>query len=453
MSETGKSDRWNSLLETLGVPASESKPALPAAEAPSAEAPPAPAKPQSISMLRPEKAKPAPKPKAASQPAKSPSYWSRIAGALGLESAAPPEPPAVEETKTEEPRIEEPRAEEPPRAFERPRREQRPREDRPRHEDRPRREERQRRDEPPRESELPPRSSLDEMFGPKPADVDVFGLRVESDSPRVREPSTPRDREDEDRGSVLEYDRPEGSGSDLPLGATPPREDRDQGDEGAGREGRGRRRRRGRGRGRRGDVEGREGAPRAHEADIEPAGEEADFDIDRDAEFDLDAELRTDPGMESEQSDRGQRRDREAEPGRYPAAGEREGRDEGDQRGGRTRRRRGRRGRRDRDETSAPGPSPYSDTLDKPERFGPPRDQRGPASRAARPDDDEIDDDLSLETDDADEGDEGRGGDVPTHKKIPTWNEAVGILIDANMASRANSPDRDHGRGRGRGRR
>src|SRR5688572_24242391 len=120
MSEPGKSDRWNSLLETLGVPAGESKPTLPAADAPSA-----PAKPQSISMLRPEKAKPAPKPKAAAQPAKSPSYWSRIAGALGLESAAPPEPPPLEETRPEEPQIEEPRAEEPPRAFERPRRDQR----------------------------------------------------------------------------------------------------------------------------------------------------------------------------------------------------------------------------------------------------------------------------------------------------------------------------------------
>ena len=67
------------------------------------------------------------------------------------------------------------------------------------------------------------------------------------------------DREDDDRGSVLDYDRPEGSGSDLPLGSAPPRESREQGEEGSGREGRGRRRRRGRGRGRRGGgVEGRE---------------------------------------------------------------------------------------------------------------------------------------------------------------------------------------------------
>ncbi|HMC11205.1 MAG TPA: hypothetical protein VKH44_07935, partial [Pirellulaceae bacterium] len=82
MPEPGKSDRWNSLLETLGVPASEPKPAPPAAEAPASETPTAPAKPQPVSMLRQEKAKGAPKPPPAKPAAKSPSYWSRIAGAL-----------------------------------------------------------------------------------------------------------------------------------------------------------------------------------------------------------------------------------------------------------------------------------------------------------------------------------------------------------------------------------
>jgi hypothetical protein len=53
-----------------------------------------------------------------------------------------------------------------------------------------------------------------------------------------------------------------------------------------------------------------------------------------------------------------------------------------------------------------------------------------------------------------DEHDDEQGGNVPTHKKIPTWEEAVNILIDANMATRTNSDrDRDRGRGRGRGRR
>src|SRR4051794_16439501 len=99
MSEPGKSDRWNSLLETLGVPVSETKPS--AAESPPAEAPAVP-KPQPTSLLRPQKAKAAPKPPAAKPAAKSPSYWSRIAGALGLDVPAQPEPPA------EEPRAEKP---------------------------------------------------------------------------------------------------------------------------------------------------------------------------------------------------------------------------------------------------------------------------------------------------------------------------------------------------------
>jgi hypothetical protein len=49
--------------------------------------------------------------------------------------------------------------------------------------------------------------------------------------------------------------------------------------------------------------------------------------------------------------------------------------------------------------------------------------------------------------------DDSADGGSPSHKKIPTWEEAVNLLIDTNMAARANSPDRgDRGRGRGRGR-
>jgi hypothetical protein len=46
---------------------------------------------------------------------------------------------------------------------------------------------------------------------------------------------------------------------------------------------------------------------------------------------------------------------------------------------------------------------------------------------------------------------EGAPAGHPTHKKIPTWEEAVGILIEANMAARADRPDRDRDRGRGGG--
>lgn len=57
---------------------------------------------------------------------------------------------------------------------------------------------------------------------------------------------------------------------------------------------------------------------------------------------------------------------------------------------------------------------------------------------------------ASGEADDLDDlgGEEGEAG-VPTHRKIPTWQEAVGILIEANMAVRTNNPERDRDRGRG----
>jgi hypothetical protein len=58
--------------------------------------------------------------------------------------------------------------------------------------------------------------------------------------------------------------------------------------------------------------------------------------------------------------------------------------------------------------------------------------------------------DEALEHDDLGGDDEEVGG-YSTHKKIPTWDEAVGVMIDANMASRASHPDRDRDRGRGGG--
>src|SRR5437016_1875927 len=141
MAEPGKTERWNSLLESLGVPASE--PAPPPQPPADADAP-ATAKPQPVSLLPSQKAKAAPKPKAGPPAAKSPSYWSRIAGALGLDvgaTATPPEPEAPKIQRTEEPKAEaiepprhEPRRhaeqtparerEMPARAFERPRREE-----------------------------------------------------------------------------------------------------------------------------------------------------------------------------------------------------------------------------------------------------------------------------------------------------------------------------------------
>src|SRR5688572_10369498 len=91
MTEPGKSDRWNSLLETLGVPIAEPKPAAKTQAAEPEHAAPAPARQPPRAML-PERAKATPKPKVGPPAAKSPSYWSRIAGALGLEVTPEPEP-------------------------------------------------------------------------------------------------------------------------------------------------------------------------------------------------------------------------------------------------------------------------------------------------------------------------------------------------------------------------
>jgi hypothetical protein len=277
------------------------------------------------------------------------------------------------------------------------------------------------------------------MFGAKGDDVDVFSLSG-ANAPRAREPGDSRSREDEDRGSVLDYEAPEGSGSDLALG-------RASGDEKAGREdapGRDGRRRRRRGRGRRGRGEFREGPPpQQHEADIEPAGEEADFDLERDDAIELESEIGAERGLPADEPEGGRWREPEEEAERYLPSGERQARDRGEQGGERGRRGRGRGRGRDRDRSTGERPPHY-------------RSEQSPRTGAPRPEavervhsaDDEIDEELTAEIE---EGDEGRGGDVPTHKKIPTWEEAINTLIDANMANRG--PDRDRGYGRGRGRR
>lgn len=440
MSEPGKSDRWNSLLETLGVPASESKPQPSAAEAPPVENPLG-AKPQPVSMLPPAKAKAAPKPKPAPPAAKSPSYWSRIAGALGLDVPAVPEPPPVESLQVpqaeerreqeveqvEQPprhRAREPMAREhdlPPRAFGRANREERPpREGRHEREERSAREDRPRREERPRSDEPPSRPALNEMFGPKAPDIDVFGFaEEETEKHRSREPNAPAGRETDENGSVLDYDAPAAAGSDLEINEPLGHEAQHRGDEGPEQEGsRRRRRRRGRGRGRRGSREPHEADAPRHEADIEPAGEEADFDLARD-------ELARDEEMELDTE--------------FP---ERAPRPEipDEERGGR-RHRRSRSSSRERQTRGTGRMPPKEAEAGERAGFGSPRDQRSGSTQDAPDLDDELESD-SIELDD------DRGGDVPTHKKIPTWDDAVGFLIEANMANRG--PDRDRGRGRGR---
>jgi hypothetical protein len=85
--------------------------------------------------------------------------------------------------------------------------------------------------------------------------------------------------------------------------------------------------------------------------------------------------------------------------------------------------------------------------------------ESGPRERRSRDDheDDEDDDDSPLEDlhDEDDEGDDSpkRG----SHKNIPTWSEAIGVMVETNLLSRKSSPQRpgpsrERGRGRGRGR-
>jgi hypothetical protein len=40
------------------------------------------------------------------------------------------------------------------------------------------------------------------------------------------------------------------------------------------------------------------------------------------------------------------------------------------------------------------------------------------------------------------------GGEGHAHKKIPTWQETVGVLIDGNMSMRSERPETRGGRGR-----
>ncbi len=543
MSEPGK-DRWNSLLETLGVPADETAPPPTTSEPSASESATTESRvKQPVSMLRPEK-KAAAKAKPTKPPAKSPSYWSRIAGALGLESAAEAEPtpeasieqPVVEAESTESvaesilpPDHFAPRRSEEPRPREREefspreggrrssRRDERPtrgEERQPRGEDRPPRSE----ERPPRSEERPPRReersrreerdvpsppivppALNEMFGSKPADINVFGLGLDHDDSDDEESDQPRARsvkeqplDDHETGPVLDYDQPEGS--DLSFGEPRSGQPESGNEEGESRDGhRRRRRRRGRGRGR-GTEQPQQSAP-LDEVDIEPAREDADFDFDRDEELELDADVRDQPapGRErSERPERGPQRNRDsASPGysrgaeRQPRHGNRGdsgrgegvrgetgrgenvrsegvrgesvrgegGRGEGGRGASRDDDSRGSRSRRERPERGERAPPPAGQTGyprgDERGERRPPRDQRPPTGRGARPVDDELDDDLhAVDIEDDEVGESG----LPTHSKIPTWDEAVNLLIDANMATRASNPDRGGGGDRGRGR-
>ena len=241
----------------------------------------------------------------------------------------------------------------------------------------------------PDESPFPPRRHREPVDDVAP-DIDLdadFGVEAEADLPPLADLEEPP--------------------ADLPRGERQ-QEDRE-------RSGRRRRRRRRGGRGEEG-VEAKGSERRGEPIREEP---ESDLDFDAEQEFgepDLDAQRDV-----VEERARPEARSRDSE--------EREG-------GRRRRRRRGGRSR----EGAAAGPR---------EEDAPPR-RRGrsealPPSRAHTraeeevPELDELDDIIAEDDEHSEEH--------SVHKKIPTWAETVGILIDANMAARSSrQPDRGRSR-------
>jgi hypothetical protein len=223
-----------------------------------------------------------------------------------------------------------------------------------------------------------------------------------------------------------------------------------EGEQAADERRRRRRRRRGRGRGRHGEGDSPP-ADRGTSRPSEPPVIAADAATDAVSELDEDLEEPT--ASEGEEQERPER-----------VAGDR---DEGGQRR-RRRRRRGRRSRREEGETASSGrsesrprsrdegPSSRPSSVDEPVRK-----REAEISRLDADDDmDDLDEEESMEDmegdDDLGDDGEGKGDDLHlSHKKIPSWFEAIEAVIATNMTSRANNPSsgsRNRG-GSGRGRR
>lgn len=410
MTETNKPDRWSALLETLGIPVPQPSPPPASPPAPAAPGEPTAAGP---TPLPPRKTRPAAKP--AGPPAsRSPSYWSRIAGALGLEVPAEPEPappspppspaeaigpppPAVSATPPVPPARP---ANEPPRMF------------------------------PPRVREAVERAGSAAVRG-EPAGR----LQRGEEGRRPAEPRRTSERPPLEPVSKEELPRRRPGEEDygLPfLEEELEEEEATGGEEAAGgqeplREGRGRRRRRRRGR--RGPGESGPAAPRPRdEDDIEPAGEEADFD----------EELEREAGQPQAWEPVEELRSERPLATRATTGGESAGTGE------RRRRRRRRRGRDGGSGGEGLEGTAGRDTT-REERRGESWEPVSVSPEPSRGSSEERAEAVEAEEED-------QAVEVPAHKKIPTWEDAVRILIDANMAARASQPDRGRDRGYGRGR-
>jgi ribonuclease E len=116
-------------------------------------------------------------------------------------------------------------------------------------------------------------------------------------------------------------------------------------------------------------------------------------------------------------------------------------RDDERHRGKRRRRRRGRR----RDAESGSEPTEREEVRDEADTDLDEEDD------LATPGTQEIDGEFEAEDDDEDE-DQGDGNELrPSHRGIPSWEEAVGMIVSANMEARAKNPHAGGPRGRGRG--
>lgn len=132
-------------------------------------------------------------------------------------------------------------------------------------------------------------------------------------------------------------------------------------------------------------------------------------------------------------------------------AAERETEESAGESSDRPRRRRSRRGRGGRGRTTG-------ESREAAEERPAARNGRRPKKAVDEDDADEDDELAAIPVEGDDEGDEDDEGSSTraVHKSIPSWSEAISVMVDTNMVSRKNSPGRPSsprgGRGRGRSR-
>lgn len=510
MAETPRKDHWSSLLESIGLAtATPQKPAAETASEIAAEVPPAaapipaatpPEVPAAESAPAAEAAKPA-----AKKPAKTSGHWGKLAGMLGLSVAQPepepepepaPQPPAPTPVAAVPNPLAEMRAapsvanDLPPDLFAPPARAEVESRPAPRDRERSDRSERERgrgrdehRDSRPAEGRRDSRDterSSGERAGSDRGGSDRGGRgdrgrgrddRRDSENrpPRRDNPPARRgfgegvseDWQPETHSQPAYEQEPAAEHFDDDFVAprepsldSPADEERLGFDRPADEEGERRPRRRRRRRGGRRDEE--EATPRAARPvdDFDAPASEPFVDEPyaaeayADADDDFHAELPPVDEDVAADDDRPARR----------APGDSEG---GEDRGPRRRRRRRRGGRRD-EGAEAPRSAPASrpapaarnaadDDSDLEDDFAEVEEVRPtPSAARGRPqrdsrraptEDDEVDEMLQAELDED-------GGEGVAHKKIPTWQETVGVLIDGNMSMRSERPETRGGRGR-----